>query len=166
MARFGMRRHGVTLLALCLLICRWNPQSFPHSLRSFVGASSAGVEKRLPCRASDFEAGLSLEDMLQLVEERKERAKEKISDKSRERTPPISAPLRLVTVETTAETAETAPTEVLVPEVLTPKPSFGRLERVAELPCVFTPSEQGERPIGVEIELRFWQDRYWVAYIH
>ena len=28
------------------------------------------------------------------------------------------------------------------------------------LPCVFSPIEQGERPIGVEVELRFWEPAY------
>ncbi|CAJ1399961.1 unnamed protein product [Effrenium voratum] len=107
---------------------------------------------RIP-RAADFESGLSLEDMLQLAEKRKS-APAPVAPVAPVAPAAPAAPVALV-----AEVEETAP-QVLIPEVLDRTPSFFRLEVAAELPCVFTPSEEGERRLGDEVKLRFWQDRY------
>ena len=83
-----------------------------------------------PLRARDFEAGLSLEEMLRLGKERQREAAQ----------------------------AAVAEAPALTPEVLLPVMSRQGLKELAQLPCVFTPSEEGQRDIGCEVELKFWQD--------
>ena len=161
-------RHRHAELALSFLCFLWKPLHFVHIHPS----ASNG---RVPRRAADFESGLSLEDMLQLVEERAKNAKmgtTKTSKTSKAKSPdaaPVpSVPLVAVPGnpemeldEATDETDETRETPVLIPEVLNRIPSFGRQRlEAAVLPCVFSPVEQGERPIGVEVELRFWEPAY------
>lgn len=140
----------------------------------------------VPRRAADFESGLSLEDMLQLAEERAKNAKiagttkaTKTTKTTKAKGPGAAVPsipsVPLVPgnpemeVEATDEIEDMdeieemeQETPVLIPEVLNRIPSFGRqrLEEAAVLPCVFSPIEQGERPIGVEVELRFWEPAY------
>ena len=140
------------------------------------------LDVRVLRRASDFESGLSLEEMLQLSQER---AKGTVGTVGTDRQDAKNAKdsIRIprqhsnggkysersdeMTEMAEVDDAIAVPsTPVLIPEVLEQTPNFGRLEEAAALPCVFCPSEQGERPIGVEIELKFWQDRYRMLWEH
>ena len=138
------------------------------------------LDVRVLRRASDFESGLSLEEMLQLSQERakgtvgtdRQDAKNaNAKDSIRIPRQPSNGGKYSERSDEMTEMAEVdaiavPSTPVLIPEVLEQTPNFGRLEEAAALPCVFCPSEQGERPIGVEIELKFWQDRYRMLWEH
>ena len=86
-------------------------------------------------RARDFESELSVQDMLNMHRKR-----------NADRDP-----------QTEGQPEATA---VLTPEVLAAKPSWLQLKPAAELPCVFTPREEGVRKLGEPIELKFWQHAY------
>lgn len=133
------------------------------------------LDVRVLRRASDFESGLSLEEMLQLTQERAKGTDAKDAKNANAKDSILIPSKRGKYSERSDEMTEIAEvddaiavpsTPVLIPEVLEQTPNFGRLEEAAALPCVFCPSEQGERPIGVEIELKFWQDRYRMLWEH
>lgn len=146
------------------------------------------LDVRVLRRASDFESGLSLEEMLQLTQERakgtvgtvgtdRQDAKNANATNAKDsiRRPRLRIPSNggkysersdEMTEMAEVDAIAVPSTPVLIPEVLEQTPNFGRLEEAAALPCVFCPSEQGERPIGVEIELKFWQDRYRMLWEH
>eukprot|EP00435_Cladocopium_sp_Y103_P028291 s151_g7.t1 len=177
----GFRHRHAELVLSFLCFLWWKP---PMHFVHIFHASNGG--RGVPRRAADFESGLSLEDMLQLAEERAKNAKTSGTTKTTNAKRPDTAasvpsvpsvPLVAVPGNTEMEVEEIEAIdetdgddgdlqketpEVLIPEVLNRIPSFGRqrLEEAAVLPCVFSPTEQGERPIGVEVELRFWEPAY------
>eukprot|EP00439_Symbiodinium_sp_Y106_P085676 s721_g29.t1 len=114
-----------------------------HELGRETEAFAGILLKRRPrhfsLRARDFESELSVQEMLNMHRKRKRDA-----DRPRQK-------------EGHPEAAEAA---VLTPEVLAAKPSWLRLKPAAELPCVFTPREEGVRRLGEPIELKFWQHAY------
>lgn len=172
----GFRHRHAELVLSFLCFLWWKPPM--HFVNIFHASNASNV--RVPRRAADFESGLSLEDMLQLAEERAKNAKTAGTTKTTKTTkakrpdaavPAVpSVPLAAVpgnpekveeAIDEIDEIDEPEETPVLIPEVLNRIPSFGRQRlEAAVLPCVFSPIEQGERPIGVEVELRFWEPAY------
>ena len=100
------------------------------------------THKRCPRRSRDFESDLSVQEMLRLHSQRSSPAQKQ--DKSK----------------TPGSKSLSPPPSILTPEVLQAKPSWLRSKPAAELPCVFTPREEGERQLGEPVELKFWQNAY------
>ncbi|CAE7727633.1 unnamed protein product [Symbiodinium sp. CCMP2456] len=132
MARGGLRDH---VRHSRFWMVAWFLGTFWHALGRETFAGILQKRKHVSLRARDFESELSVQQMLKMHRKRN--------------------PDRVPQTESQPEA-----TAVLTPEVLAAKPSWLQLKPAAELPCVFTPREEGVRKLGEPIELKFWQHAY------
>ena len=136
----ALRVMGPVMLGLFVALC-----GLTASPKSFV--RNAVKRRRSFRKAQDFESELSVQEMLRLSRQRSEQREAQPKEITRN-------------LESDPKKRFVSSSSVLAPEILQQKPSWLRLKPAAELPCVFTPREEGVRQLGTPVDLKFWQSTY------